>query len=111
MMHGLVNINFEPVLRLEIEDGQRQVHKLDVIINTAFSGFLGLPHALIADLRLVRHPLEDAYLATIIWNEEYRQITVVSVATEPVVGMALLQGHTLQIQVMQHGLVTLEQVD
>jgi predicted aspartyl protease len=112
MMHGLVNINYEPVLRLEIEDGQGQVHKMDVVINTGFSGFLGLPYSLIADLNLVRSPIsEESYEATIIWNEEYQQIVVTPVETEPIIGIALLEGYTLQIQVMQHGLVTLERVD
>ncbi|AFY38694.1 hypothetical protein Lepto7376_2414 [[Leptolyngbya] sp. PCC 7376] len=116
MMHGLVNINYEAMLRLVIEtDQQRQ--SIDAIINTTFKGYLGLPKHMIAMLDLPSLPqdseeetTETFYRATVIWGNETRSIPITVVSGEPVVGMSLLQGYSLQIQVTQHGLVTVNQI-
>ena len=116
-MHGLVNINYEAMLRLVIETDQQQQQSIDAIINTTFKGYLGLPKHLITMFGL--HPVpqdpdETApntyYKATVIWGHETRNIPVTLVEGEPVVGMSLLQGYSLQIQVTQHGLVTVNQI-
>ena len=116
MMHGLVNINYEAMLRLVIETDQQQ-QSIDAIINTTFKGYLGLPQQLIKRLDLHPFPQEpesvasnDFYKATIVWGNETRDIPVTLVEGEPVVGMSLLQGYSLQIQVTQHGLVTVNQI-
>ena len=115
MMHGLVNINYEAMLRLVIETDQQ--HSIDAIINTTFKGYLGLPQQLIKRLDLSPFPQDPEevdqntyYKATVVWGNETRDIPVTLVESEPVVGMSLLQGYSLQIQVTQHGLVTVNQI-
>ena len=116
MMHGLVNINYEAMLRLVIETDQQQ-QSIDAIINTTFKGYLGLPQQLITMLDLHPFPQEsdeaapnNYYKATVLWGNETRDIPVTLVEGEPVVGMSLLQGYSLQIQVTQHGLVTVNRI-
>ncbi len=117
MMHGLVNISYEAMLRLVIETEQRKKHSIDAIINTTFGGFLGLPSSMIDMLGLKSIPpdssesmSESCYQATVLWDDERRLIPVNVVMGEPIVGMGLLQGYSLQIQVTQHGLVTVDRI-
>jgi hypothetical protein len=45
----------------------------------------------------------DIYAATIIWDGRPRNILVEAADTDPLVGMALLYGHDLHVQVVEGG--------
>ncbi|WP_139324976.1 hypothetical protein [[Limnothrix rosea] IAM M-220] len=53
---------------------------------------------------------ENFYQVTVLWDNERRLIPVSVVVGDPVVGMGLLQGYSLQIQVTQHGIVTVDRI-
>jgi hypothetical protein len=48
----------------------------------------------------------DAYKANVIWEGVQRTVDVHAANTDPLVGMALLAGHELRIQVVAGGNVT-----
>ena len=115
-MHGLFNINNEAMLRLVLDSDQQPQH-VDAVIDTRFEGYLGLPQDVIQQLGLLPLSSESissscnaAYQAQILWDNEPRLIEVEVVEGEPVAGMALLQGYSLQIQVMPHGLVMVQRI-
>ncbi|MGB2926373.1 MAG: clan AA aspartic protease [Limnothrix sp.] len=120
MMHGLVNINGDPVLRLVLENDAQQTHIIDAVIDTGYTGFLSLPTRLIEILHLPwigngqvtlgdgRAAVFEMYSVRVIWDGHYRQVPVSKVDTEPLIGLGLLAGYALQMEVTQHGIVTID---
>ncbi len=120
MMHGVVNASCEATIRLVIgnQNGQRQA--IDAVVDTGYTGFLSLPSQIIRALNLPWTGIErgtlgdgsettfDMYVATIIWDGEYRNIPVNEADTDPLLGMSLLYGYDLRIQAIEGGRVTIE---
>jgi hypothetical protein len=50
----------------------------------------------------------DIYAATVIWEGRLRDILVEEAETDPLVGMALLYGHDVRMQVVEGGNVVIE---
>jgi predicted aspartyl protease len=50
----------------------------------------------------------DIYAATVIWDGRARHILVEAADTDPLVGMALLYGHDVHMQVVEGGSVSIE---
>lgn len=119
MMTGLVNADLEPRLPLTVREERGQPHEIEVVIDTGFNGFLTLPPALIAafGLRwLCRQQGEladgsfvafDVYEATVDWDGQPRGVEVEAADAQPLLGMALVQGSELRIQVLAGGPVTI----
>ncbi|HVS34405.1 MAG TPA: clan AA aspartic protease [Gemmataceae bacterium] len=119
MMTGIVNADLEPLLRLTIRDAGGQPHDVEVVIDTGFNGFLTLPPALIAALGLpwlCRQQGQladgsvlpfDVYVATVDWDGQPRSVEVEAADAQPLLGMALLQGSELRIEVVPGGPVTI----
>jgi clan AA aspartic protease len=120
MMHGIVNLRREATLALVVGNANRQQQVVDTVIDTGFTGFLSLPSATIAALDLPwsasdivtlgdgSETLFDLYIATVIWDGEYREIYIAESATEPLLGMAMLYGYRLQIDNIEGGTVRIE---
>ena len=95
---------------------QRQV---EAVIDTGFTGYLTLPPSIIAALQLTWLGREqgiladgsvdffDVYRAAVIWNGQPRAVEIEAVNAEPLVGMTLLERHSLRIDVMRGGTVTI----
>jgi len=122
MIYGVVNVRREATLPLVVgnANGQRQI--IDTVIDTGFSGFLTLPSAIIASLALPwsasdivtlgdgSETLFDLYTATVIWDGKYRDIYIAESETEPLLGMSLLYGYRLQVDTIEGGTVTIEEL-
>ena len=90
---------------------------LRAIVDTGFTGSLMLPRALVDDLALVyqgsqRGTLADGsgvYLdiheATIVWDDQLRDVHVLVADGDPLVGMALLRGYELTVLAVDGGAV------
>src|SRR5712692_3011335 len=96
--------------------GSGQVERaIRAVVDTGYNGSLSLPIELVEDLALVRRSsqrgvLADGseavfavYLGTVVWDGTPRQIRVLATAGAPLIGMALLAGHELTIQVVAGG--------
>lgn len=115
MIAGRVNLYREAVVRLPVRSPQGQEKAVEAVIDTGFNGYLTLPPDLIAALRLPfrrsgRAVLGDGsevtfdiYEAVILWNGQPRRIAVDAAETEPLLGMGLLYGHELNLQVIEGG--------
>lgn len=120
MMYGVVNLRREATLSLVVSNANKQQQVIDTVIDTGFTGFLSLPSAIIAALDLPwsasdivtlgdgSETLFDLYIATVIWDGEYREIYIAESETEPLLGMSLLYGYRLQVDTIEGGSVKVE---
>lgn len=119
MMQGRVNQNCEAMLSVAIKNVDI-MKSVDAVIDTGFSGFLTLPSGIIAELDLTWKGRDvatlgdgtscifEVYIASVIWDGEYRAIDINESETVPLIGMRLLRGYDLRIQAIEGGLVTIE---
>lgn len=120
MIQGVVNLRREATIPLVVGNatGQRQV--IDAVIDTGFNGFLTLPATLVTTLSLPWNASDivtlgdgsetvfDLYAAIVIWDGRYQEVDVAESETEPLIGMALLYGYRLQMDVIEGGIVRIE---
>ncbi len=123
MILGIVNANREATTQIVILGLGGEPHEtaieIEAIIDTGFTGFLTVPPALIQRLALpwlCREPgiladgsVEnfDVYVATVMWNGERRTIEVEAVESDSLLGMGMLDRHSLLIEVEEGGSVAI----
>ena len=120
MITGIVNPDYEAVIHLLVQGRSGQEREINAVIDTGFNGFLTLPPNLITALGLTRlsrgrailangaEDIFDIYGVTVLWDDQPRYVETGSVDTTPLVGMALLDGYDLHIQVMDGGRVAIQ---
>jgi clan AA aspartic protease len=123
MITGIVNADFEPLISLSICDADGKIHTHEAIVDTGFNGWLSLPPDLITQLNLRwkrrgRALLGDGsecvfniYEAVVVWDGEYLTIPIDEADSEPLVGMLLMEGYQLIVQVFEGGNVELQKVN
>ncbi len=120
MIAGVVNADYEAIIHLNIHGPTGREHEIDAIIDTGFNGFLTLPPSVVTALGLIRlsrgrallangsEELFDIYGVTVLWEGQSRYVEADAVDTTPLVGMSLLEGYDLTIQVAQGGRVVIQ---
>ena len=68
-------------------------------------GFDGVGWAVLADGAEARF---DVHSATVLWEDRPRRVYVYSAEATPLVGMRLLEGHSLYVEVEDGGRVVIE---
>lgn len=123
MIIGVVNADFEPIVPLSIRRSDGKVFTQNAIVDTGFNGWLSLPSDLIAELNLQwkrrgRAILGDGsecvfniYEAVLVWDGNLLRIPVDEADSEPLVGMSLMEGYQLMVQVFEGGRVELSKVN
>lgn len=121
MITGVVQYN-EGRIRLNVYGPRGREQEVEAIIDTGYSASLTLPPALVAALALRWQTTDrvtladgsecifDVYEASVVWDGKPRQILVDEADTEPLVGMRLLRGHELKMQVRARGKVTIKRL-
>jgi clan AA aspartic protease len=122
MITGIVNPDFEPIIQLSICGSDGKVYTQDAIVDTGFNGWLSLPPDLISQLNLKwkrrgRAILGDGsecvfnvYEAVLVWDGSFLTIPIDEADSEPLVGMSLMEGYQLMVQVFEGGRVELSKV-
>lgn len=117
MISGIVNADFEAIISLSVCDSEEKIYTQDAIIDTGFNGWLSLPPDLIDLLNLKwkrrgRAILGDGsecvfnvYEAVVVWDGDYLTIPIDEADSEPLVGMSLMEGYQLTVQVIEEGSV------
>lgn len=123
MITGIVNGDFEAMLSLSICGSDGKFYTQDAIIDTGFNGWLSLSPDLIDQLNLKwkrrgRAILGDGsewvfniYEAVVLWDGVYLTIPIDEADSEPLVGMSLMEGYQLMVQVFEGGNVELWKVN
>ena len=123
MITGIVNADFEPIISLSLQGADGQIYTQEAIVDTGFNGWLSLPPDLIAQLNLRwkrrgRAILGDGsecvfnvYEAIVVWDGDLLTIPIDEADSEPLIGMSLMEGYQLMVQVFEGGLVKLSKVN
>ena len=90
------------------------------VIDTGFNGYLTLPHDLINYLKLQRAGSRhvalgdgnvvvlDVYLAMVLWHGQQREVLALQADGGPLIGMSLLYGNRVMLEVIGDGDVTID---
>ncbi len=115
MITGVVTADRQVVIPLTVRGPTGQEQEIEAIIDTGFDGWLSLPSSLIALLGLVwrqrgralladgSEGVFDIYEGTVYWDGQARRIPVHETETTPLVGMSLLEGYELTVDVRPRG--------
>jgi clan AA aspartic protease len=117
---GVVNARLEAIIRLRVQATDGSEHDVQAVLDTGFNGSLTLPSAVIAILALPWRGRNVVTLANgarercnlyggkVIWDGAPRTILIEAADTDPLIGMALVKGYDLHIEVRDGGAVALQ---
>ncbi len=120
MISGFVRNGAEAVVGVVLRDANGQQQEIEAVIDTGFTNYLTLPYSVVSSLGLSwqgqqlgsladgSEHLFDYYAAAIVWDNRPIVIPVNAINSEPLVGMALMEGYRLDIEVVNGGVVSLE---
>ena len=120
MIEGVVSDAYEAVVALSLQGPAGQAQDIEAVIDTGYSGFLTLPPTLMTELGLPFAYIGRALLAnddevtfdvddvTVLWDGQPRPIKADATGSTPLVGMLLLDKHSLNIEVERGGRVAIE---
>jgi clan AA aspartic protease len=120
MLTGHVTSDKEAVIPIEVLGAEGRMVKIEAGIDTGYNGFLTLPRTVIEDLDLTfvgpaRAALGDGnevrmdlFLAAIQWEDGPRDVLVLEAEGGILVGMALLGGNRVVMDVEEGGVVSIE---
>ena len=121
MIVGIVQ-GREPLIRLTIRGFRGRRQEIEAVIDTGYTGWLTLPPSMIGALNLSWRTvgrgtladgsvsLFDVYQAKVLWDGRVRAVFVDEIDATPLVGMSLLRGSELKMQVRARGKVTIKQL-
>ena len=119
MIEGVVNAAHEAVVTLPLHGPEGHWLETDAVVDTEFSRFLTLPPSVVAELgsefvgvnRVVladgSEGALDVYGITVLWDGQTRDVVAYTADTTPLIGMALLHGHSMYMNVEEGGRVVI----
>ena len=120
MIHGVVNAAYEPVINLTVQGPSGQSQEIEAVIDTGYNGFLTLPRTLVTELGLVyrdrgrailadgSEAFLDIYDVVVLWNSRLRNTRASAADATPLVGMRMLNRHSLNVDVEEGGRVIIQ---
>jgi clan AA aspartic protease len=119
MITGTIAAN-QGRIHISVRGRDGRFKNIEAVVDTGFDGLLSLPSVLIDALELPWKTKGQGILAngalsefdvfdgTIKWHGRVRRISVVSMHTVALIGMALLEGSELNMKVCRGGTVTIK---
>ena len=120
MITGSVSQELEALIAVDVEDSNGASHSLEVVVDTGFTGYLVLPQAVISRLGLRfsgrrsvilasgEQSTVDAYGGIVSWHGRRRNVIVLESSSESLIGMSLLSGSRVTLDVRADGTVLIE---
>jgi clan AA aspartic protease len=120
MITGVVTSDNEAIIPVDVRGPSGQKEKIEAVVDTGYTGWLSLRPAQITELELSwrrkgravladgSETVFDVYEGTAIWDRRVQRIAVDAADADPLVGMALLAGYELKMQVRSGGKVTIK---
>jgi clan AA aspartic protease len=121
MIEGTVR-GREALVRLSVRGPRGRRQEIEAVVDAGYTGWLTLPPAVISALNLRWRAfgrviladgsvsLFDVYQAKVEWDGRARAVFVDEFDAAPLLGMALLQGWELKVQVRTRGQVTIKRL-
>jgi clan AA aspartic protease len=109
-------------IRLKVRGPGNQEREIEAVIDTGYTASLSLPPALVASLGLPwksfgrgiladgSECLFDVYMGKAMWDGRERRILVDEADSVPLVGMGLLSGYELKMQVRSKGKLVIKRL-
>ena len=122
MIIGIVQSSLEALISIAVIGPDRQHHVIEAVIDTGYNGFLTLPYEIIALLELPWTDLHrvtladgssqicDVYEGGVVWDNQTNLIEIEAAETQPLIGMELLEGYDLHIEVVEGGAVSIDRL-
>ena len=104
MIRGRISQTLDPLITIEVRSAAGAFEPLEVILDTGFTGHLMLPQDVIQRIGLDYGGRRsvilasgevigiNAYTAIVSWDERRRDVIVLELTSESLLGMSLLQG-------------------
>jgi len=120
VIRGQVSSERAAQVKLWIGGPSGDLHEISATIDTGFTDFLALPSDVIASLKLPYDATFPAILGdgstshldfhrvTVVWGGRQLRIQALATAADALIGMALLDGQRLTLDVTAGGAVTIE---
>ena len=120
MIQGVVNAAYEAVVTLPLQGPEGRTQEIEAVVDTGYSGYLTLPSGLVDELGLPFAYMGQGFLAndaevdfdvhyvTVLWDGQSRDIEADATGSTPLVGMLLMEGHSLTIEVESGGRVAIQ---
>ena len=121
MIRGIVTRR-ELLILLTVKGAGRHCTEFKAVVDTGFTGWLSLPPELVSMLELQWDSFGqgkladgsvknyDVFIGKVLWNERWRRIRISELDALPLVGMSLLRGCELKMQVRSKGRVVISQL-
>ena len=118
-----MDFTLEAVVPVPVLNRNGQFQTVEFVVDTGFDGFLALPATVIQRLGLERYgstrvtfangqqELCNTWHCRILWHDQPRDIVIFESRGEILLGMALLEGSQLNIQVRTDGAVVIEELN
>ena len=120
MIEGTVNTALEAIIALAVSGSAERSSQVDALIDTGYGGDITLPSDVVNDLGLMRvgstklmlangnEEVFDTYVANVDWSGNERGVAVHETESVPLIGMQMLEGQRLQVDVERGGRVLIE---
>jgi clan AA aspartic protease len=117
MIRGTVNARRRAVVRLRLRGPGGAECDVDAVVDSGFNGSMALPDAVVAALGLTPQNRSSAVLADgsvrqfdlcaaeVEWEGTWRPVMVSALGGKALLGMRLLAGHRLSVEVIPGGAV------
>ena len=119
MITGVVNTAYQAVITISVQGPAGRTREIEAVVDTGFNRFLTLPRALTAELGL-RYQSRgqviladgsnadfEVYGAIVLWDGKPKPVDVFLADAVPLVGMAMLDGYDLSVEVVDGGHVAI----
>jgi predicted aspartyl protease len=122
MTGGVVNGRNEAIVRLRVRGPSGTEIDIDAVVDTGLSAALTLSQRDIAHLGLSRVSASyavladgswtqfDVFAAELLWDAVWQPVLISGMDSEALIGMGLLAGHSLRIDVTPGGMVGIAQL-
>jgi len=122
MITGHVTSTREAIIRFAVRAAGARQETIEAIIDTGFDGFLTLPTSVISALDLPfagatkaalgdgSEVFLDAFEAVVVWDNGERSVITLATGGKPLVGMAMLSGYRLALDVVEGGQVQIQAI-
>ena len=106
-------------IRLKVKGIRGREEDVEAVIDTGYTGSLTLPSEIVSLLALDWRSVDrgtladgseclfDVYEAKVLWDGKARQILIDETNADPLLGMRLLKGYELRMQIRERGKVTI----